>query len=161
MTMKMIKTEEALFNWLFAHLLKAQPIIEVTPGLVRSAECIRSAIEDFGYLARYGQDRWHATFDCLLRDVSRPGRARRSVMIIEWLSKICAATIFDRGSALSLKFMILMMIGVSDLEGNHLAITDDGSAVQIRSTALCQRRFGAKICVDLPYAESELDEEDF
>ena len=90
--MKTINTEEALFDWLFKRLLEAEPIIDATPGLLNVAKAIHFEVQDVGYLARYDRDCWRATFDDILRYVSKPGKARCSAKVIDWLAEVYANT---------------------------------------------------------------------
>ena len=156
--MKTIKTEEALFNWLFARLLRAEPIIDVTPGLRHVVETLHSEVQHYGYIVRESETCWYVTFEDLLSHVSEPGRARCSGKVIEWFARIYAAAIVDPEDRLSRQRVILITIRVLALGSRYLALEDDGSTLQIRSTVLCQRKFGVKICVDSQYPEHESDE---
>src|SRR5215203_4510353 len=88
--MRMIKTEEALFNWLYERLLESKPQIIVTPGVLQLGEVIRSEIDDVGYLARYDTECWVATFVDVLWKVSKPGEALCSKKLILWLAQVYA-----------------------------------------------------------------------
>lgn len=155
--MKTIKTEEALFDWLFKRLLEAEPIIDATPGLLDAAKDIHSEVRDFGYLARYDRDCWRATFDDILRYVSKPGKARCSERVIDWLAEVYAttATAFDPLEPLPLSRINSIALEVLELGGRYLTFQNIDGFEQIRSTSRCHREFDVRINVESSCVEEE------
>src|SRR5215210_1131260 len=83
-----IHTEKELFAWLYRRVIKSEPQIVVTPGLIELGEVIRDEVAEVGFLARYDFECWDITFECILKGVSEPGKARCGEKLIYWLSTV-------------------------------------------------------------------------
>jgi len=146
--MKNITTNKALFNWLYKQVVASEPQITVTPGLLHLGEVIRSEVADVGYLARYDTECWVATFDDILRGVSKPGEARCGEKLIPWLARVYAEVAAEENMlVLPAQRINQISISVLRLAPRFLTVTPKGRRERIESTAEAELTFRTRVRV--------------
>jgi hypothetical protein len=100
------------------------------------------------YLARYDYECWDATFEDILKLVSKPGTVRCGQNLIFWLGYVYAeVAASERNYQLPMDRINRFTISMLRLEPRYLKTVTNKRVDHITSTPLCERKFGAQVRV--------------